>query len=470
MNNFLQHKKPVVWTISGSDSGGGAGVQADLYSFQDFAVHGCSVISALTAQNSFTVGYTVATERKNIVAQINALDSDLPAKAIKLGMLLNEEVITTVAKYIADYSGYVVCDPHLMTASGDCLLADGAGALLRQHIIPRADVLSLNITEAQALSGSTITQADDMVTVAAQLLKQGARSVILTGGHFEDYSELCLDYWSDGEQSYWLQGEYIDTVNDHGSGCSFSAAITAALARGFSLQDALVLAKAYVSQGLRYAVQIGSGPGPVGHFGWPGDLDDLPVLATQLPTLGLSFPACDDTLQLCPVVTRLQQLPELLDSELVSVLRLRIEGDDAWVSEAIDQCRQQQVQVIIEGDWQRAIDEQAYGVHLELEQLSDEVLIALHEAKLMLGVAVHSYADIATADGVEPSYMELHVAAGEEGWAQLEQWVGLLADFYPLVAVSVADAKQINQCMMAGVDGVVVMAQQLLAEDSSITL
>lgn len=470
MNNFLQHKKPVVWTISGSDSGGGAGVQADLYSFQDFAVHGCSVISALTAQNSFAVGYTVATERKNMVAQINALDSDLPAKAIKVGMLLNEETIEPVVKYLSDYPGPVVCDPHLLTVTGECLLGESAGELVRQQLIPRADLLVVNIKQAQALTGNSINKAEDMVAAATQIVQQGARAVVLTGGHFEDYSDLCLDYYCDAEQAYWLLGEHLDTVNDHGSGCSFSAAITAALARGFSRQDALVLAKAYVSQGLRYAVQIGSGPGPVGHFGWPAELDDLPVLASQLPEQGFSFPACDDNLQLCPLVTDLAQLPELLNSELVSVLRLRITGDTAWVSEAIAQCRQQQVKVIIEGDWQLAIDQQAYGVHLPADQLSLQALAALHEAKLMLGVAVHSYADIAKADGVEPSYMELNVAADEEGWAQLEQWVGLLAEFYPLIASSAADAKQINQCMISGVDGVAVDAQQLLAEDSAINL
>ena len=113
--NF-ENKKKIAWTISGSDSGGGAGIQSDLHTFHDFDVHGCSVITALTAQNSFALGYTVATERKNVVAQINALDSDLPANAIKLGMLANTKIIETVAKYFDDYDGFVVFD-LLMSAS-----------------------------------------------------------------------------------------------------------------------------------------------------------------------------------------------------------------------------------------------------------------------------------------------------------------------------------------------------------------
>ena len=387
--NLMQNKKPVVWTISGSDSGGGAGIQADLYTFQDFSVHGCSVITALTAQNSFAVGYTIATEKKNVVAQINALDSDMPARAIKVGMLLCDEIVDSVCKYLNDYQG---------VASGGSLLEGAAGEMIRAKLLPRVDVLTPNAREAESLTGMTMKQPEDMQAIAEELLNLGCRSVVITGGHFADYDDLSLDFWTDGEQSFWLMGEYIDTINDHGSGCTFSSAVAAALAQGYSTADALVLAKAYVTKGLRDAQQIGSGPGPVGHFGWPDNLDDLPAIVETLPVSGVSFEACDVDVQCVPVVCSLAELQSIIEQPELQLLRLNLTGHDhteALAQEAKALAAEQQVCLIIENDWQLAIAVQAYGVHLAVKELSDEVLQAISAQGLRLGVTVGSYEDIA---------------------------------------------------------------------------
>lgn len=283
MNSMQQQKRPVVWSISSSDSSGGAGIQADLLTFHDLGVQGCSVITALTAQNSFALGYTVATERKNVVAQINALDSDLPAQAIKLGMLANREIVETVVKYLDDYSGFVVYDPVLDNCDGGSLLEDTSD-LFQQTLLPRIDLLTPNITVAQQLTGIRIDSQHAMVSACEKLLAMGARSVMITGAVFNDAPGKRLDFWSDRDKQLWLAGEDIPTVNDRGCGCTFSAAIAAGVGLGLEWEETLTLARSYVTQGIRAAVQIGGGPGAVAHLGWPKNSVDAANLTPQYPS------------------------------------------------------------------------------------------------------------------------------------------------------------------------------------------
>jgi hydroxymethylpyrimidine kinase/phosphomethylpyrimidine kinase/thiamine-phosphate diphosphorylase len=302
-----------------------------------------------------------------------------------------------------------------------------------------------------------------MVAVAEALLRLGVRSVVITGGHFEDYSDLLLDYWTDGEQSFWLQGEYIDTINDHGSGCSFSSAIAAALAHDYSMADALVLAKAYVTQGLRFAQQIGSGPGPVAHCGWPDNLDDLPALVESLPEQGISFEACELNLQCYPEVSSIEELATIADMPELELVRISVTADQQDASALLQQAKaltiQHQLRLIVQDDWRLAIEQQAYGVHVNLADVDSAALQAISAADLRLGVTVASYEDIARADALEVSYIEIALEddTNAEELEQLEEWVDMLSDFYPLVASGV-QADNVEQVMATGVDGVVVSA------------
>ena len=163
------HAKPVVWTIAGSDSGGGAGIQADLLSFHDFGVHGCSVVTAVTAQNSFSVGHVAVTSKRGVAAQINALDSDLNADAIKIGLLAGRPVVETVARYLENYPGFVVCDPVTVASSGDRLLSDDALSVLREQLLPRVSLLTPNRHEAELLIGDKIESLADVPEAARQI-------------------------------------------------------------------------------------------------------------------------------------------------------------------------------------------------------------------------------------------------------------------------------------------------------------
>ncbi len=283
---MASRKKPIVWSIAGSDSGGGAGIQADLATFHDFGVHGCTVITAITAQNSFAVGHVSVTPRRTLAAQINALDSDLQADVIKLGMLADEGVVGMVAKYLDSYRGFVVCDPVLSSSTGGDLTDGNLSACLIEKLLPRCDLLTPNLSEAESILNRRIKGLDDVERAAADIVALGARAVLIKGGHLTARNNQRHDYWTDGIDGFWLSGANVDTLNTHGTGCTLSSAIAASLARGYALPDALVIAKAYVSQGLRMGVQLGGGPGPVAHVGWPQQLIDFPSLSRRLPQRG----------------------------------------------------------------------------------------------------------------------------------------------------------------------------------------
>ncbi len=278
MTTVQQQKMPIVWTISASAAGGGTGIQADLHTFHDFGVYGCTVVTALCAQNSFALGYTAVTDKKGVAAQINALDSDMPADAIKLGILPSKDIVESVIKYLEDFKGFVVYDLELDN-SGEALLGE-AGDLVRNVLIPRVNLLVVNVEEAKELTGLTVTRGDSLSTVAKALLAMGAGSVLVTGAHIDDKR---VDLWMDKERCQWVTIDPLHTANNRGGGNVLSAVLTAAEARGLDIETALKLAKAYVTQGIRGSYQVGSGPGAVAHLGWPVNTADMPDVSETMP-------------------------------------------------------------------------------------------------------------------------------------------------------------------------------------------
>lgn len=267
--------KPIVWTIAGSDSGGGAGIQTDLHTFQALGAYGCSVITALTAQNSITVQSIEYTSAAMIGAQINALETDLPACALKLGMIGNLAALQVLVPFLQRFTGPVICDPVMVATSGANLFATEAQTFFLEQLLPRADLLTPNLVEAEALTGIKIVDAVTTQSAARLLLELGAKRVLLKGGHNAD-NAYCQDFFTDGNLSYYLISPRIASVHTHGSGCTLSAAITACLALGYDWKDATVIAKAYVNQGIRHAEAYGRGPGPLAHAAWPSQQEDLP--------------------------------------------------------------------------------------------------------------------------------------------------------------------------------------------------
>jgi hydroxymethylpyrimidine/phosphomethylpyrimidine kinase len=257
---------PVAMTIAGSDSGGGAGIQADLRTFAFHKVHGTSAITCITAQNTLGVNRVDALPVEAVMAQIAAVAEDIGIQAAKTGMLLNQSIIAGVAEQVKARSlPNLVVDPVMVSRTGAQLIDDAAIATLRQSLIPLATLLTPNRYEAQILSGIEITSLEDMKTAAQAIFNLGSRAVLVKGGGMA--GDLCgIDVWFDGDRLEVLKTATINTTDTHGTGCTLAAAITANLALGLDLFSAVQQAKEYVTAALRHALRIGKGQGPVGHY------------------------------------------------------------------------------------------------------------------------------------------------------------------------------------------------------------
>jgi hydroxymethylpyrimidine/phosphomethylpyrimidine kinase len=254
-------------SIAGSDSGGGAGIQADLKTWMALDVFGMTAITAVTAQNTLGVHGIYDLPLEGIGAQIDAVVTDLGVDAVKTGMLSQASVIELVAERI-DYHKLpnLVVDPVMVAKGGASLLQAEAQGALRERLIPLAAVVTPNLPEAEVLTGLTINNVDEMKKAARYIVESlGARSVVVKGGHLPGEP---LDIFYDGSQ--WLQwvGARVDTRHTHGTGCTFSAAITACLAKGMSLGGAVAVAKSYITWAISDELGLGGGHGPTNHWAY----------------------------------------------------------------------------------------------------------------------------------------------------------------------------------------------------------
>jgi hydroxymethylpyrimidine/phosphomethylpyrimidine kinase len=258
-----------VLTIAGSDSGGGAGIQADLKTFSALGTYGASVITALTAQNTRAVTAIHDVPPEFVTAQLDAVFDDIDFAAAKIGMLSGPEIIAAVADgLIRHRAANVVLDPVMVAKSGDRLLRPEAIAALKERLLPLATVITPNLPEAAVLLGLEAPPQDEagMIDAAARLRELGPKAVLLKGGHME--REDSIDILDDGDEPLTLVAPRVATENTHGTGCTLSAAIAALLARGLPLREAVREAKAYVTGAIRAAdrLRVGHGHGPVHHF------------------------------------------------------------------------------------------------------------------------------------------------------------------------------------------------------------
>ncbi|MDY7012451.1 MAG: bifunctional hydroxymethylpyrimidine kinase/phosphomethylpyrimidine kinase [Cyanobacteriota bacterium] len=256
----------VALTIAGSDSGGGAGIQADLRTFSFHCVHGTSAVTCVTAQNTSGVLRVDALPAEAVEAQIEAVVEDIGVQAVKTGMLLNAEIIETVVRQVERWGlKALVVDPVMVSRTGAQLIDDRAIATLKTVLCPRAAILTPNRYEAQILSGVEIARLEDLKRAARKIRDLGAAAVLMKGGGMT--GELRgVDLWFDGTGFEILKTETVETRNTHGTGCTLSAAIAANLALGRDPLSAARFAKNYVTSALKAAIAIGRGTGPVGHF------------------------------------------------------------------------------------------------------------------------------------------------------------------------------------------------------------
>lgn len=255
-------------TIAGSDSGGGAGIQADLKTFQELKVFGMSALTAVTAQNTLGVQGVFPMEPEAVAKQIQSVGEDIGVDALKTGMLFNAEIIEAVSEKIKQFRwDKVVVDPVMIAKGGASLLQHEAVSAMKEHLLPVCLVVTPNIPEAEVLTGMSIRSMDDKKEAAKRIHEMGAKYVVIKGGHDEDTSN-SVDLLFEGTEFELFSRPRLNTRNTHGTGCTFSAAIAAQLAKGASVYEAVSVAKEFIQAAIEEPLSIGKGHGPTNHWAY----------------------------------------------------------------------------------------------------------------------------------------------------------------------------------------------------------
>ena len=262
----MDMKLPNCLTVAGSDSGGGAGIQADLKTFTTLGVYGMSVITALTAQNGEEVRGIFSSSPEFVALQMETVFDGFPVHAAKTGMLFSKDIIDVVAKHFAGKTFPLVVDPVCVSQSGYKLVEEDAVEAIRRDLIPLADLLTPNRPEAEELTGIQVRTKEDILRAGKALIDMGASAVLIKGGHFDEKPIFITDWlFTRTEEPAALRQPYVETSNNHGTGCTLSSAITAYLAKGLPLKPAVTNAQEYLNYALRHSYAPGKGCGPVNH-------------------------------------------------------------------------------------------------------------------------------------------------------------------------------------------------------------
>jgi hydroxymethylpyrimidine kinase/phosphomethylpyrimidine kinase/thiamine-phosphate diphosphorylase len=463
-------KKPVVWSIAGSDSSGGAGLQADIKTLTALGVHACTIVTSVTAQSSGKVAGFESVSPALLKAQIDALRSDMPPVAIKIGMLGDADGVRVIARALRGIGVYTIYDPVMIASAGTALLNDETLTTMRQDLLPCVDLLTPNVKEAEALAGMPIRNDADIEKAAREILKLGVEAVLIKG--WDAGNGFMPDYITDGTYSFWLTLPKSSRDVPRGTGCSMASALAAAHAFGFDLADAAVIAKAYVHRLLRHNHKMGSGPPMAECEAWPAQSEDMPWLTAgaEAGRSRLVFPSCgDESLGFYPVVDSVAWLERLLPLG-VRTAQLRVKNLQGAALEqeiyaAIVLARRHDARLFINDYWQLALNHKAYGVHLGQEDLATADIAALAASGIRLGISTHSYAELARALALQPSYIALgpiypttlkSMRFAPQGIETLRIWRQLVK--CPLVAIGGIKLEQTEILRAAGADSIAVVS------------
>lgn len=456
----------VVWTIAGSDSGGGAGLQADLKTFASFGVHGASVVTGLTAQNTHEITAVEATSDRMLDAQIEALLSDLPPLALKTGMLGSVELIEKVADAVSRSGAFYTCDPVITSSSGTPLLQARARDACAARLFPLAGVVTPNVVEAEIFAGMAIRGPVDMERAAGYFLERGARAVLLKGGHLAETK--ARDYFTDGTRSFWLSSTRVPGLRSHGTGCTLSSAIAAGVAKGWPLEDAVVAAKAYVTRALSQAWVSPSGVALLRHAPWPTPSDFFPIASPDPEPPALEFPSLEKSLGFYPIVARAEWIDRLAELgtrtfqiRIKDLTGTELEREIAAANRA---ARRHDAQLFVNDHWEIALKIGAYGVHLGQEDLQSADMAVLSRAGVRMGLSTHTLLELSTALAFRPSYVALGpiyptrlkaMRFGPQGLERIADWASLAN--CPLVAIGGLTPETASLARAAGAQGLAVI-------------
>lgn len=467
--------RPVVWSIAGSDSGGGAGLQADLKAFEAFEAHGCTAVAALTAQSSSQVRAIEPVSAAMLDAQLAALAADMPPLAIKTGMLGSVANLDVAVRWVDALREKnpglpLVVDPVLRASTGVELAGEALVRGYREQLLPRATLVTPNRAEAARLLGSPALDDARRVEQAARALRAGgAGAVAITGG--DAGGDSSNDYVSAPFADGWLRSLRVPTRHDHGTGCVFASSAAAAMALGFVAVEAAVLAKMCTTEALRQGYAAGAGAGPVRpRAGFGNHIGNLPAMSIGNRWPATTFPElARKRLGLYAIVDSAQWVGRVLDAG-VRTVQLRIKDASrptlrGEIRASVAAARASNAQLFINDHWQLAIEEGAHGVHLGQEDLAGADLEAIAGAGLRLGVSTHAFWEVCRAWSLQPSYIAcgpIHPTAAKDmpwiaqGNANLAYWCGLLP--VPVVAIGGMDVARASQAARCGAAGVAVIS------------
>lgn len=489
-----------VLLIGGADPSG-AGLQADWRVIHALGMHAYSVTTAVTAQNNTEVSelgvlpaWQVTAQLESVMQALKQADAQ-PLAAIKMGMLGDELVVAAVCEAIMrlreqGQSPRIIIDPVIAASSGTRLLSEAGEQALREQLFPLADVITPNLNELAQLTGLPVSSVSEVETAVNALLDSGATSVLLKGGHFNPESATSSDYFASDSLRFWLMGtRWPERANVRGTGCLFATAIACASAQGYSVADAIVLAKTLVSRGIRQAVLVAGAYqarlGDVNPDDWSVDYQDFPLMTPQSPEAPRPELARCDTLRLgiYPVVDSVNWVEKLIDCGITTIqLRLKTDTDnppseqelDSQIQKAVSVCKDRNIRLFINDHWQLAIKHGAYGIHLGQEDLYEADLQAIANAGCRLGVSTHSYTEVARALWVNPSYIALgpiYATTSKampwvpQGAAAVERWVKLLEGEYPLVAIGGINLARAQALKATGIGSVAMISAITKAPD-----
>ncbi|MGX9460328.1 thiamine phosphate synthase [Shewanella sp. A14] len=523
VSESITQTPPIVWTIAGSDSGGGAGIQADLLTIQDLSCHGSSVITTLTAQNSVSVSLVETVSESMLLAQFSSLLADLPPVAIKIGLLASQAQVDILAGCLAQIRAtqkivpFVVLDPVMVASSGANF---NSIDLDFSPLIGLIDLLTPNQHELKRLCSQSALAQDradvgnngfqqqqqqqKMIREAKLLSDTFKCHVLAKGGDAQWQQQQAIDVYvsksvkgaslAHSHALFMLSSPRIATTNNHGSGCTLSSAIACFIAHDFVIHDAIVLAKAYVNKGLTLGVSLGQGPGVLARTGWPADLGMMPSINLVSsdyraqdrfkPAPLNGFKAVHQSLGIYPVLDDLGILKNVLKAGCKTVqYRAKLATDtdnrqrltlEANIIEAIKLGREYHAQLFINDHWQLAIKHGAFGVHLGQEDLVIADLTAIAAAGMALGLSSHSYFEALLAHQCSPSYIALgHIFAtttkqmpsAPQGLSKLKRYASLFARHYPTVAIGGINLNNLELIADTGVGDAAVVRAVATAND-----
>ncbi|WP_206486170.1 thiamine phosphate synthase [Thalassotalea sp. G2M2-11] len=482
----MKQTKVIIWSISGADCSGGAGIAADIKTVHKLGGELCHLITANTVQNSTEVTAIHPVDIAILAQQAQALIVDKPPQAIKIGLVANSSqldwLVTLLKQLKADIPNLVVVfDPVGQASVGGQLstLSPTELSTLFQYI----DVLTPNIVEAKKITQST---SNEMAQLAQQLQQSGIKQAVIKGGHTSSLQCLDYAYTTAPYAVYQLVTERLTTDYSHGSGCSFASALSTFLAQGYLLRDAFTLTKAFIQQGLAYH------QGRIGYYGafeqtlWPAAGEYYPEVVTPLmeqhsgqlnfPRLGIERDG-EQALGLYPVVDSVQWLARLMPLGLnIIQLRLKNRSDTQLRDEikaAVELSHRYDCRLFINDHWQMAIEYGAYGVHIGQEDLIDADLPAIAQAGLRLGISTHGCYEFLLAQQLTPSYLAIgaifptktkDMTGQIQGLDNLRQILSLASDI-PIVAIGGINLSRVADVWQTGVDSVAVVTAITEAEN-----